>query len=330
MKILSKWVNTTGTMVLAASLGAVAPVSQAQDDYPSQPIRIVVPFTAGGSSDIQGRLIAEYLGKLYNKSVVVENKPGAGGHIGGRQVAQSGSKGYSLLLGSIGLHATYGIYPSLPYQPSTDLKPITIVAEMPHVIVAPPALPANTLPELTELAKSNPDSVHFGSAGVGSSVHMIGELYKLESGAPIVHVPYKGSSAAINDLLGEQIQLLFENVPTVISHVQSGTLKALAITGSERSPQLPDVPTAKESGLPGLEVMSFTTLVASHDVPDELVEKISKDLQKIYADPGFREGLEKLGMTPVGNSPAQAQAYIDREKTRWDNVIKTANITVGQ
>ena len=329
MTLFSNWVKTTRLAALAVSLCAVAPYSVAQEDYPSKPIRIVVPFTAGGSSDIQGRLIADYLGRLYNKSVVVENKPGAGGHIGGRYVADSGSDGYTLLLGSIGLHATYGVYPSLSYKPGTDLKPITIVAQMPHVVVAPPSFPANTLAELTKLAKEKPDTIYFGSAGVGSSVHMIGELYKVESGAPIVHVPYKGSSAALNDLMGGQIQLLFENVPTVISYIQTGRLKALAITGDKRAPQLPDVPTAKEAGLPGLEVMSFTTLVASKDVPDALVEKINKDLQKIYANPDFRKGLENLGMTPVGNSPAEAKAYIDKEKARWDNVIKTAKITVG-
>jgi tripartite-type tricarboxylate transporter receptor subunit TctC len=329
MKLFSNWVKTARLTAVAVSLFAVAPYVVAQDDYPTKPIRIVVPFSAGGSSDIQGRLIADYLGKLYNKSVVVENKPGAGGHIGGRYVADSGADGYTLLLGSIGLHATYGVYPSLSYKPGTQLKPITIVAQMPHVVVAPPSLPANTLGELTKLAKEKPETIHFGSAGVGSSVHMIGELYKMESGAPIVHIPYKGSSAALNDLLGEQIQLIFENVPTVISHVQTGKLKALAITGDTRAPQLPDVPTAKEAGLPGLEVMSFTTLVASSDVPDALVEKINKDLQKVYANPDFRKGLEKLGMTPVGNSPAEAKAYIEKEKARWDNVISTAKISVG-
>lgn len=329
MKLFSNWVKTTRLAAVAVSLCAVAPYAMAQQDYPSKPIRIVVPFTAGGSSDIQGRLIADYLGKLYSKSVVVENKPGAGGHIGGRYVADSGADGYTLLLGSIGLHATYGVYPSLSYKPGEALKPITIVAQMPHVVVATPSLPANTLGELTKLAKEKPGTIYFGSAGVGSSVHMIGELYKLESGAPIVHVPYKGSSAALNDLMGGQIQLLFENVPTVISSVQAGKLKALAITGDTRAPQLPNVPTAKEAGLPGLEVMSFTTLVASSDVPDALVEKIYKDLQTIYANPDFRKGLEKLGMTPVGNSPAEAKAYIQKEKTRWDNVIATAKIAVG-
>ncbi len=329
MKMYAKWMKNSGVALFAMALPFLGATAQAQADYPNKQLRIVVPFTAGGSSDIQGRLIAEYLGKLYGKPVVVENKAGAGGHIGGKYVADSGADGYTLLLGSIGLHATYGVYPKLPYNPGNDLKPITVVAQMPHVIVAPPSLAANSLEDLTRLAKGKPESVNFGSAGIGSSVHMIGELYKMESGAPIVHIPYKGSSAAMNDLMGGQIQLLFENVPTVIANVQAGKLKALATTGDVRSPQLPEVPTAKEAGLPGLEVMSFTTLAASKEVPDALVLKINQDLQKIYADPKFREGLEKLGMTPVGNTPEQAKAYIDKERIRWNKVIETAKITTG-
>lgn len=329
MTMCAKWMKNSGLALIAMVLPFLGATAQAQADYPNKQLRIVVPFTAGGSSDIQGRLIAEYLGKLYGKPVVVENKAGAGGHIGGKYVADSGADGYTLLLGSIGLHATYGVYPKLPYNPGIDLKPITVVAQMPHVVVAPPSLAANSLEDLTKLAKGKPESVNFGSAGIGSSVHMIGELYKMESGAPIIHIPYKGSSAAMNDLMGGQIQLLFENVPTVIANVQAGKLKALATTGDVRSPQLPEVPTAKEAGLPGLEVMSFTTLAASKDVPDALILKINQDLQKIYADPKFRQGLEKLGMTPVGNTPEQAKAYIDKERARWDKVIETAKITTG-
>jgi tripartite-type tricarboxylate transporter receptor subunit TctC len=292
-------------------------------------VRIIVPFTAGGSSDIQGRLLAEHLGKLYGQSVVVENRPGAGGHIGGKFVADSGPDGYTLLLGSIGLHATYGVYKSLNYHPAQDLKLITVVAEMPHVVVANPALEADTLAALTALAKAKPDTLHFGSAGVGSSVHMVGELYKMAARAPIVHIPYRGSSAATNDLLGGQIQLLFENVPTTIGYIEAKKLKALAITGAARSPALPDVPTAAEAGLPGLTVTSWTTLAASKDVPDALIEKISADLRRVYANPEFRAGLERLGMTPVGNSPAQAREFVERERARWNQVIETEHITAG-
>ncbi|CUI27648.1 MULTISPECIES: Bug family tripartite tricarboxylate transporter substrate binding protein [Achromobacter] len=310
--------------------GAALPFTvQAQANYPDRPLRIIVPFTAGGSSDIQGRLLAEHLGKLYGQSVVVENRPGAGGHIGGKYVADSGPDGYTLLLGSIGLHATYGVYKTLNYRPADDLKLITIVAEMPHVVVANPALEATTLAELTAQAKAKPETLHFGSAGVGSSVHMVGELYKTASQAPIVHIPYRGSSAALNDLLGGQIQLLFENVPTTIGYIQSGKLKALAITGATRSAALPDVPTAAEAGLPGLTVTSWTTLAAGKDVPDALIEKISADLRRVYADPAFRAGLERLGMTPVGNTPAEARAFVERERARWNKVIEAEHISAG-
>ncbi|KAG1192225.1 hypothetical protein G6F35_013666 [Rhizopus arrhizus] len=200
---------------------------------------------------------------------------------------------------------------------------------MPHVVVATPGLPANTLAELTTLARAKPESVHFGSAGVGSSVHMVGELYKMAAQAPIVHIPYRGSSAATNDLLGGQIELLFENVPTTIGYIQANKLKALAITGATRSPALPDVSTAAEAGLPGLTVTSWTTLAAGRDVPDALIEKISADLRRVYADPAFRAGLEKLGMTPVGNSPAEARAFVERELARWNKVIETEHITAG-
>jgi tripartite-type tricarboxylate transporter receptor subunit TctC len=310
--------------------GAALPFTvQAQANYPDRPLRIIVPFTAGGSSDIQGRLLAEHLGKLYGQSVVVENRPGAGGHIGGKYVADSGPDGYTLLLGSIGLHATYGVYKTLNYHPADDLKLITIVAEMPHVVVANPALEATTLAELTAQAKAKPETLHFGSAGVGSSVHMVGELYKTASQAPIVHIPYRGSSAALNDLLGGQIQLLFENVPTTIGYIQSGKLKALAITGATRSAALPDVPTAAEAGLPGLTVTSWTTLAAGKEVPDALIEKISADLRRVYADPAFRAGLERLGMTPVGNTPAEARAFVERERARWNKVIEAEHISAG-
>lgn len=323
------WRRALRALCLALAGAALPLATHAQANYPDRPIRIVVPFTAGGSSDIQGRLLAEHLGKLYGQSVVVENRPGAGGHIGGKYVADSGPDGYTLLLGSIGLHATYGVYKSLNYRPAQDLKLITILAEMPHVVVATPGLPASTLAELTALARAKPETIHFGSAGVGSSVHMVGELYKMAAQAPIVHIPYRGSSAATNDLLGGQIELLFENVPTTIGYIQANKLRALAITGATRSPALPDVPTAAEAGLPGLTVTSWTTLAAGRDVPDALIEKISADLRRVYADPAFRAGLEKLGMTPNGNSPAEARDFVERERARWNKVIETEHITAG-
>ena len=293
----------------------------AQQAFPTKPVKIVVPFTAGGSSDVQGRMLADALGKLWGQSVIVDNRPGAGGHIGGKAVADAAPDGYTILLGSIGLHATYGVYKKLPYDPSKDLKIVTVLAEMPHVVVAPPSLPANNLKELTALAQKDPNHLNFGSAGVGSSVHMIGELYKMVAKAPITHVPYKGSAAAINDLMGGQIQLMFENPPTVIQHVKGGKLKALAVSGKQRLPALPDVPTGIESGYPGFEATSWTTIAVGAKVPDAIADKLNADIRKVVATPAFQKGLQDQGMTPVASPRDVAASFITGEKQRWDKVI---------
>jgi len=314
-----------GLLALALGVASMSHASQPQA-YPDRMIRLVVPFTAGGSSDVQARMLADRLGKLYKQSVVVDNKPGAGGHIGGKFVADAPADGYTLLLGSIGLHATYGVFKKLSYDPATDLKVVTVLAEMPHVVVAHPALPANDLKQLVALARKQPDTINFGSAGVGSSVHMIGELFKLTANAPLVHVPYKGSTAALNDLLAGQIQLMFENPPTTLAHIRGGKLKALAVTGKTRLPALPEVPTAIESGFPAFEATSWTTVAVSAKVPDAIADKLNADIRKIVAAPEFRKGLSEQGMTAVANTRDVATRFIAAEKLRWDKVIQQGRI----
>ncbi|WP_353180087.1 Bug family tripartite tricarboxylate transporter substrate binding protein [Delftia acidovorans] len=315
---------------LSASVAGTAPAAAiAQDGFPQpgRQLRIIVPFTAGGSSDVQARMLADRLSRLWGQPVVVENKPGAGGHLGGRYVADQPADGYTLMVGSIGLHAAYGVYGKLAYDPAKDLRVVTVLAEMPHVVVATPSLAASNLAELTVLAKKAPGTVNFGSAGVGSSVHMMGELYKLQAGAPIVHVPYRGSSAALNDLLGGQIQLMFENPPTVLSHIRGGKLKALAVTGSQRLAALPDVPTAAESGLKDYVATSWTTVAVSSKVPEAIVKKLNDDIRKVVATPEFRKGLQEQGMSAVANSLPEAQSFVAREKQRWDRVIAEGHIS---
>jgi tripartite-type tricarboxylate transporter receptor subunit TctC len=241
-------------------------------------------------------------------------------------VADAKPDGYTLMIGSIGLHATYGVYKKLGYDPGTALKVVTVLAQMPHVVVANPEVPANDLKELVALARKAPGTVNFGSAGIGSSVHMIGELFKLTAQAPLIHVPYRGSSAALNDLLGGQIQLMFENPPTVISHVKAGKLKALAVTGKTRSDALPDVPTAAEAGVPGYEATSWTTVAVGAKVPDAIVDKLNADIRKIVATPEFQKGLEDQGMSPVAGTRAEAASFIAAEKARWDEVIREGSI----
>lgn len=321
--------RTAAAVIAAAVAGMVPAAAQAQDGFPQpgRQMRIIVPFTAGGSSDVQARMLADRLSRLWGQPVVVENKPGAGGHLGGRYVADQPADGYTLMVGSIGLHAAYGVYGKLAYDPARDLRVVTVLAEMPHVVVATPSLAASNLAELTALAKKAPGTVNFGSAGVGSSVHMMGELYKLQAGAPIVHVPYRGSSAALNDLLGGQIQLMFENPPTVLSHIRGGKLKALAVTGSQRLAALPDVPTAAESGLKDYVATSWTTVAVSSKVPEAIVKKLNDDIRKVVATPEFRKGLQEQGMRAVANSLPEAQSFVAREKQRWDRVIAEGHIS---
>lgn len=321
--------RTAAALIAAAVAGMVPAAAQAQDGFPQpgRQMRIIVPFTAGGSSDVQARMLADRLSRLWGQPVVVENKPGAGGHLGGRYVADQPADGYTLMVGSIGLHAAYGVYGKLAYDPARDLRVVTVLAEMPHVVVATPSLVASNLAELTALAKKAPGTVNFGSAGVGSSVHMMGELYKLQAGAPIVHVPYRGSSAALNDLLGGQIQLMFENPPTVLSHIRGGKLKALAVTGSQRLAALPDVPTAAESGLKDYVATSWTTVAVSSKVPEAIVKKLNDDIRKVVATPEFRKGLQEQGMSAVANSLPEAQSFVAREKQRWDRVIAEGHIS---
>lgn len=321
--------RTAAAVIAAAVAGMVPAAALAQDGFPQpgRQMRIIVPFTAGGSSDVQARMLADRLSRLWGQPVVVENKPGAGGHLGGRYVADQPADGYTLMVGSIGLHAAYGVYGKLAYDPAKDLRVVTVLAEMPHVVVATPSLAASNLAELTALAKKAPGTVNFGSAGVGSSVHMMGELYKLQAGAPIVHVPYRGSSAALNDLLGGQIQLMFENPPTVLSHIRGGKLKALAVTGSQRLAALPDVPTAAESGLKDYVATSWTTVAVSSKVPEAIVKKLNDDIRKVVATPEFRKGLQEQGMSAVANSLPEAQSFVAREKQRWDRVIAEGHIS---
>ena len=319
-------------MLAAATLASVGS-AWAEDSSaypnPARQIRVIVPFTAGGSSDVQARMLADRLGRMWNQPVVVENKPGAGGHLGGKYVSDQPADGYTLMVGSIGLHAAYGVYKKLPYDPAKELRVVTVLAEMPHVVVATPNLPVKNLQDLTALAKKDPGSINFGSAGVGSSVHMMGELYKLQSGAPIVHVPYRGSSAALNDLLGGQIQLMFENPPTVLAHVKGGKLKALAVTGNERLAALPDVPTASEAGMKDYVATSWTTVAVSSKVPQAVVHKLSEDIRKVVNTPEFRKGLQEQGMSAVANTTVEAQSFVAREKQRWDQVIAAGKITAN-
>jgi tripartite-type tricarboxylate transporter receptor subunit TctC len=313
---------TTRRLVLTGLPLAAPAMAQA----PQRPVRIIVPFAAGGSADVLARLTAQALSARWNQQVVIDNRLGAGGHIGAELVARSPGDGATLLLGSIGIHAASSVYRSLPYNPLTELTPVTLLAEFPNVIVVHPSVPAQNLRELVALARQRPGELSFGSAGNATSTHMAGELFMLASGARFQHVPYRGSSQALNDLMAGNIQLMFENLPTIPSVAREGRVRPLAITSAARSPALPDVPTAEEAGVPGYVATAWFTIAAPAATPPPLLAQLNADLRAVLAEPALRERFAQLGATPVGGSLDESRAFLAAETAKWSRVVSSANI----
>ena len=310
---------------LAAALCAGG-AALAQQDYPNRPIRLVVPFPPGGATDILGRLVAERLSAEYRQPVVVENRPGASGHLGAQQVAKAPGDGYTLLAGTIGIHAAYASYRKLGYDPAGELQPIMVLGESPNIVTVPAASPYKTFGDFLADAKANPGKINYASAGPGSSIHMVTALFELQSGTRLTHVPYKGSGPALVDLIGGQIQVMFENFSSGMPHVRSGKLRVLAVTSARRDPRLPDVPTVAEAGVPGYSGTSWFTLAAPRSMPAELVEKVNRDAQRGLASPEAAARLDTLGVTFTPNTPVEAAAFFKSETIKWNRVIEAANL----
>jgi tripartite-type tricarboxylate transporter receptor subunit TctC len=308
-------------------LGLAGPaLAQAPEPAPQRPVRIVVPFAAGGSADVLARLTAQALSARWSQQVVIDNRLGAGGHIGAEAVARSAGDGATLLLGSIGIHAASSVYRNLPYNPRAELNPVAILAEFPNVIVVHPSVPARNLRELLALARQRPGEITFGSAGNATSTHMAGELFMLVSGARFTHVPYRGSSQALNDLMAGNIQLMFENLPTIPPVAREGRVRPLAITSAARSPALPDVPTAAEAGVEGYVATAWFTIAAPAGTPAPLLARLNEDLRAVLAEPALRERFAQLGATPVGGTLEEARAFLASETEKWTRVVSSANI----
>jgi tripartite-type tricarboxylate transporter receptor subunit TctC len=291
-------------------------------------MRMVVPFPAGGTADVLGRIVAQQLGTLNGGQVVVENRPGSGGIIGAETVARGPSDGSVLLLGTIGIHAASKIYRSLPYDPDKDLQPVTILAEVPNVLIVHPSVPAKDVKEFLALAKAKPGALNFGSAGNGSSTHMIAELLKLKANVDLTHVPYRGSAPALNDLVAGQIQVMVENLPTALPFIENGNVRALGVTSATRSASLPDVPTIAEAGVPGYEATAWFTIAVASSVPPVAVEKINSEIRKVLQQPETIERFKMLGAVIVGNSVADAKAFFVSETAKWNDVIQAAHIKI--
>jgi tripartite-type tricarboxylate transporter receptor subunit TctC len=295
--------------------------------YPGKPIRLVVPFPPGGSADIIGRTLAQRLSEQMGQPVVVENRAGASAIIGSEYVAKSPPDGYTLLLGNVGSMTIHPfLYPNLPYDPIKDFAPVTLVGAVTSVVVVTASLPVNNIAELVAWAKANPGKLNFTSSGAGSSTHLTGELLRLRTGIKMEHISYKGSAPALVDLIAGNVQLMFENLPSVLPHIKAGRVRALATTAAKRSSALPDVPTMIEAGFAGFDMVSWQGILVPAGTPQEIVARLNSEIVKALQTREVRDGYAKLGVDVLGNTPDQFAAYIRQEQAKWSNIVKDAGI----
>ena len=314
--------------VLAFVLMLVAALSSAQT-YPTKPIRLVVPFPPGGATDILARDVAQKLTEAWGQSVIVDNRPGAGGNIGSELVAKSAPDGYTLEMGTVGTHAiNASLYAKMPYDHVKDFTPVILVAGVPNVLVVTPSLPVSSVAELIAYAKANPGKLNFASSGNGTSIHLSGELFKVMAGVQMTHIPYKGSAPALQDLIAGQVQLMFDNLPPSLPQIKAGKLRALAVTSLARAPALPDVPTLAESGLPGFEASSWFGILAPAGTPAPIVAKLNAEVAKWLATPEAKEKLLKQGANPAGGTPEDFAKHIAAETAKWAKVVKDSGAKI--
>ena len=315
--------------LVAAALLALAGAALAQGAYPSRPVTLVVPFPPGGGTDTGARIVAQKLGAKWGQTVIVENKGGAAGMIGADMVAKAKADGYTLLMGNIGTQAINpSLYKKMPYDAATAFVPITLVAELPLAMMVNPAVPAKTAREFIALAKSQPGKLSYSSSGAGGAPHLAAEMFKESTGTFIVHVPYRGGGPAIGDLLAGHVQLSFMTVLEASGHIKAGKLRALAVTGSQRVPALPEVPTLAEAALPGFNSISWIGILAPAGTPKDVVDKVASDVRDVVAADDVKQKLIELGAVPAGTTPAQFQALIASDRKRYEQVIKDKKITV--
>jgi len=316
---------------LIAALAALSatPAPAQAPAYPTKPVRIVVPFPAGGTTDILARAIAQKLSESLGQAFIVDNRPGAGGNIGAELVAKSAPDGYTLLMGTVGTHAiNASLYPKMPFNHVKDFQPVLLVAGVPNVLAVYPAVPANSVQELIAYAQANPGKLNFASSGAGTSIHLSGELFKTQTNAQMQHIPYKGSAPALQDLVGGQVQLMFDNLPSSLPLIKAGKLRALAVTSAARSPALPDVPTVAESGLPGFEASSWFGLLAPAGTPAGVVARLNSEGNKWLASPEARDKLATQGANAAGGTPDDFTRHIAAETAKWAKVVKESGAKV--
>lgn len=321
---MKRWV----ALVAGVALATVSTLSAAQA-WPAKPIKYVVPFAAGGTTDILARTISEKLSIALGVPVVVENKPGAGGGLGAAEVAKAPPDGYTIMGGTISTHAINAtLYKNLPYDPVKDFAAVTLIARVPNMLVINNDIPAKDVPELIALMKANPGKWSFASSGNGTSQHLSGELFKGMAGVDMQHIPYKGSPPALTDVMGGQVSMTFDNITTAWPLAKGGKLRALAVTTAKRSPISPDVPTLSEAGLAGYEIGSWQGVFAPAGTPPDVVKRLNAEIVKIINSPDVQKKLLELGAEPVANSPEEFSALVRTEVVKWGDVVKKSGAKV--
>ena len=318
---------TVAGLLALGSLG-VHTAAAAQSSYPTKPVKVVVGFSAGGSTDVVARIMAKELTQALGQSFVVENKPGGGSNIATDMVAAAPADGYTLLFVAVTSAINQTLYPNVKFDLNRDFEAVALGAKVPNVLVVHPSVPAKNVKEFIEWAKANEGKVSYASSGSGTSIHMAGELFKVRTGLKTQHVPYKGSAPALTDLLGNQVQFMFDNMPSSWPHVQSGKLKALAVTTKTRSPSAPDLPTVEESGIAPFDVSSWFGMVAPKGTPKEIVDKLNKAMNDAFDKPEVKEAFSKLGAVSEKNTPAQFKEFIRSEVAGWAPVVKASGAKV--
>ncbi|MGV0959375.1 MAG: tripartite tricarboxylate transporter substrate binding protein [Limnohabitans sp.] len=311
----------------ALALGAAAPAAMAQANYPSKPITLVVTYPPGGGADAMARLIAPQMAKALGQAMVIDNKPGAGGQIGAAAVAKAPPDGYTLMLDASSFAVNPSLYPKLPYDSAKAFQPVGIVALFPNVVLVNANFPAKNIADLVAAARKNKDAVSYASSGNGSAQHLAGALFESAAKVDMVHVPYKGGGPALNDVIGGQVPLFFGNLASTLQHVQSGKLKALAVTSAKRSPILPDVPTLNESGLKGTEIYEWNAVFAPANTPEPVMKKLAAAFQQALESPEVKARVAQLGGEIQNGTPEQARKFTEQQTHLWSRVIKERNIT---
>jgi len=329
VRTISKCLSTLALAAILAASAALATSTARDDDYPSRPIKLIVPYAAGGGADSVARIVAKRVSETIGQPIIIENRGGAGSIIGTEVVQKADPDGYTLLLGQSGpISINPAIYRNLRYDPVKDFAPVTMTTAYPYVLVVNPKLPAKDLREFVALAKARPGEFNYGTTGVGAANHLVSELFNGKAGLKMTHIPYRGTALAVTDLIAGQVTMVFADPISALAHIQAGTLRALAVTSKERSPVAPEVPTIAESGYPGFDAIAWHGILAPAKTPPAIIKKLNDEIVKALKDPDTKALLEKQAMQTIGDTPEAFAAFIGQDIAIWKEVATQANVEV--